>query len=203
MSRKNLLIILGTRPEAIKLAPLILKLRSEKYKVTVCNTEQQRELSNQALSFFGLKADINLNVMTSDQSLFDLQSNILLESKRVLSSDNFDGVFVQGDTMSAFCGALAGFYYKVPVFHIEAGLRSGDLYEPCNKTQLTLHKRQTLYRLAQIPHQNYHLIKLAPLILKLRSEKYKVTVCNTEQQRELSNQALSFFAIFFWIKGRY
>ncbi|MDR2396102.1 MAG: UDP-N-acetylglucosamine 2-epimerase (non-hydrolyzing) [Endomicrobium sp.] len=127
---KNLLIILGTRPEAIKLAPLILNLRSEKYNVVVCNTEQQKELSNQALSFFGQKADINLSVMTTDQTLFALQSNLLLKLKDVLANRNFDGVLVQGDTMSAFCGALAGFYAKVPVFHIEAGLRSGDLYEP-------------------------------------------------------------------------
>jgi UDP-N-acetylglucosamine 2-epimerase (non-hydrolysing) len=130
VSYKNLLIILGTRPEAIKLAPLISKLELGKYKVTVCNTEQQKELSNQALSFFGLKADINLNVMTCDQTLIDLQSNILLQLKKVLLNNNFDAVFVQGDTMSAFCGALAGFYSKVPVFHVEAGLRSGDLYEP-------------------------------------------------------------------------
>jgi UDP-N-acetylglucosamine 2-epimerase (non-hydrolysing) len=106
---KNLLIILGTRPEAIKLAPLISKLELGKYKVTVCNTEQQKELSNQALSFFGLKADINLSVMTADQTL---QSNLLLKLKGVLANRNFDGVLVQGDTMSAFCGALAGFMLK-------------------------------------------------------------------------------------------
>ncbi|MDR3195484.1 MAG: UDP-N-acetylglucosamine 2-epimerase (non-hydrolyzing) [Endomicrobium sp.] len=127
---KNLLVVLGTRPEAIKLAPLILKLKSENYKVTVCNTEQQKELSNQALFFFELKADINLDVMSPNQTLFELQSNLLLKLQRVLLNENFDGIFVQGDTMSAFCGALAGFYSKVPVFHVEAGLRSGNLYEP-------------------------------------------------------------------------
>jgi UDP-N-acetylglucosamine 2-epimerase (non-hydrolysing) len=126
----NLLVVLGTRPEAIKLAPLILKLKSGNYKVTVCNTEQQKELSNQALSFFELKADINLDVMSPNQTLSELQSNLLLKLQRVLLNENFDGVFVQGDTMSAFCGALSGFYSNVPVFHVEAGLRSGDLYEP-------------------------------------------------------------------------
>jgi UDP-N-acetylglucosamine 2-epimerase (non-hydrolysing) len=127
---KNLLVVLGTRPEAIKLAPLILKLKSGNYRVTVCNTEQQKELSNQALSFFELKADIHLDVMSPNQTLFELQSNLLIKLQRVLLKENFDGVFVQGDTMSAFCGALSGFYSKVPVFHVEAGLRSGDLYEP-------------------------------------------------------------------------
>lgn len=128
---KNILVILGTRPEAIKLAPVILGLRCQKdLNVLVCNTEQQRELSNQTLSFFGLKADINLDVMRPNQTLAGVQSLILSKLSDVFHQHQIDAVIVQGDTMSVFCGALVAFYNKVPVFHVEAGLRSYDLFEP-------------------------------------------------------------------------
>lgn len=129
---KNILFILGTRPEAIKLAPVILELKKypDKYKVIICNTEQQKELSNQTLSFFGLKADINLDVMLPNQTLSVVQSRIMKKLGAVFASHKIDSVIVQGDTMSVFCGALVSFYNKVSVFHVEAGLRSYDLHEP-------------------------------------------------------------------------
>ena len=132
MDKKNILFIFGTRPEVIKLAPVILELKkhSDKYNVIVCNTEQQKELSNQTLAYFGLKADINLDCMKPNQSLLEIQTRILSALDNVFSNNKVDAVIVQGDTMSVLCGALAGFYRKIPVFHVEAGLRSYDIYEP-------------------------------------------------------------------------
>ena len=128
---KTILIVLGTRPEAIKLVPVILELRkSSNYNVLLCNTEQQKELSNQTLNFFGIKADYNLDVMLPDQNLIKLQTRILHELATVFINNKIDATIVQGDTMTAFCGGLASFYNKVPVFHVEAGLRSYDLLEP-------------------------------------------------------------------------
>lgn len=131
-SMKKILIILGTRPEAIKLAPLILELRKypDLYDVTVCNTEQQKELSSQALGYFGIQADLMLDTMRPSQSLIGLQARMMEALAGVFESSEYDAVFVQGDTMSVLCGALAGFYHRVPVFHVEAGLRSYDLGEP-------------------------------------------------------------------------
>lgn len=128
---KNIIVILGTRPEAIKLAPVILELRrNPEYRVFVCNTEQQKELSNQTLGFFNIKADFNLDVMRPNQTLAGVQSRILATLSEVYTNNHFDATIVQGDTMTVFCGALVSFYNRVPVFHVEAGLRSYDLFEP-------------------------------------------------------------------------
>ncbi|MCX2717900.1 UDP-N-acetylglucosamine 2-epimerase [Helicobacter sp. MIT 21-1697] len=129
---KNLLFIFGTRPEAIKLAPVILEFKKypQIYNIIICNTEQQKELSHKALSFFGLEADINLGVMVENQSLSSLQARILVKLEEVFKNHKIDGVFIQGDTMSVFAGALSCFYHKADIFHIEAGLRSYDLLEP-------------------------------------------------------------------------
>lgn len=128
---KNIIVILGTRPEAIKLAPIILQLRKNpNYRVFVCNTEQQKELSNQTLGFFGIQADFNLDVMRPNQTLAGVQSRILTALSDVYQANQFDATIVQGDTMTVFCGALVSFYNRVPVFHVEAGLRSYDLFEP-------------------------------------------------------------------------
>ena len=129
---KNVLFIFGTRPEVIKLAPVILELKKhpDKYNVVLCNTEQQKELSNQTLEYFKLKADINLNCMRENQTLIEVQTRILDGLNKVFIANNFDAVIVQGDTMTVLCGALASFYNKIPLFHVEAGLRSYDIYEP-------------------------------------------------------------------------
>lgn len=129
---KNILVVFGTRPEVIKLAPIILELRKQpnKYNVIVCNTEQQKELSNQTLAYFGLTADINLDCMRPNQPLAEIQSRILLSLEKVFNENKIDATIVQGDTMTVLTGALVSFYHKVPVFHVEAGLRSYDIYEP-------------------------------------------------------------------------
>ncbi len=133
MDKKVILFVFGTRPEVIKLAPVILELQKypQKYEVLICNTEQQKELSNQTLGYFGLKADINLDCMRPNQSLAEVQSRILSELEaKVFSKYKIDATIVQGDTMTVLCGALVSFYNKIPVFHVEAGLRSYDIYEP-------------------------------------------------------------------------
>ena len=129
---KKILVILGTRPEAIKLAPVILELKKypEKYQVIVCNTEQQKELSNQTLGFFDIKADINLDIMRPNQTLPELQSRLLVALDAIFKETQPSATIVQGDTMTVFCGAQASFYNKVPVYHVEAGLRSYDMFEP-------------------------------------------------------------------------
>ena len=128
---KNILVVFGTRPEVIKLAPVILALKkSKRYCVTVCNTEQQKELSNQTLSFFGLKADIQLDSMLHNQSLAQLQTRLMSKIDAVLNEHAYDAVIIQGDTMTVLSAALVAFYRHIPIFHIEAGLRSFDLNEP-------------------------------------------------------------------------
>lgn len=133
MNNKNILFVFGTRPEVIKLAPVILEIKKypDRYNVIICNTEQQKELSNQTLSYFNLKADINLDCMRENQALSDVQSRILTSLEHeVFSKYDIDATVVQGDTMTVLCGALTSYYHKIPVFHVEAGLRSYDIFEP-------------------------------------------------------------------------
>ena len=129
---KNIIFIFGTRPEIIKLAPVILTLKKypQDYNVIICNTEQQKELSNQTLAYFGLTADVNLDCMRENQSLSSVQARLLTSLDKVFQDNKIDATIVQGDTMTVLCGALTSFYHKTPVFHVEAGLRSYDIYEP-------------------------------------------------------------------------
>ncbi len=128
---KKILFILGTRPEVIKLAPIISLMKKESdFSVKVCSTGQHREMLDQMLSFFKIRPDFDLNVMSENQSLFDLTSRLLELLRNVLLAESPDLVVVQGDTTSAFVGALASFYLKIPVAHVEAGLRSFDKYSP-------------------------------------------------------------------------
>lgn len=128
----NILIIFGTRPEVIKLTPLILELQKypSQFKLHICNTEQQKDLSNQILEFFDITPDINLNVMKQNQKLSELQSNLLIKLQNIFETHAVDATIVQGDTMSAYTGAMVSFYNKVPIFHLEAGLRSYNNFEP-------------------------------------------------------------------------
>lgn len=174
MNKKNILFIFGTRPEVIKLAPIIIELKKypDLYNVIVCNTEQQKELSNQTLSYFTLKADINLDCMRPNQSLAEVQSRILtsLESE-VFSKFDIDATIVQGDTMTVLCGALASFYRKIPVFHVEAGLRSYDIYEPFPEEVM----RQMTSRVAELNFAPTEKNKSALLKENISPEKIFVT----------------------------
>lgn len=129
---RKLLFIFGTRPEAIKLCPVIKHLRAKRreYQVSVCVTAQHRELLDQVLPVFGVQPDYDLGVMRPDQSLFESTSRILSALEPVLARERPDLVVVQGDTTTTLCGALAAFYRRVPVAHVEAGLRTHDLSQP-------------------------------------------------------------------------
>ena len=125
----NLLIIFGTRPEAIKMAPLILKLRQE-LDLKVCVTGQHREMLDQVLKLCKIIPDYDLNLMKPNQNLANLTGDVLNGVTSILRKEEFDWVLVQGDTTSAMAGAMAAFYQKIPVGHVEAGLRTNDFESP-------------------------------------------------------------------------
>ena len=131
VKKSTLLFIFGTRPEAIKLAPLIKEFRRrEDFNTFVCVTAQHRQMLDQVLSFFEIVPDFDLDIMMPNQTLFDVTSNALKKLEVVLTESKADCVFVQGDTTTAFVGALAAYYKKIKVAHVEAGLRSHDKYSP-------------------------------------------------------------------------
>lgn len=127
---QKLMFIFGTRPEAIKMAPVILEAKNRGFKTVVCLSGQHRDMVIPFMTFFQIKADHDLNVMKPNQSLAELTANIISATKKVLDIEKPDLVFVQGDTTTTFAGALAAFYEKIPVGHIEAGLRTYDKYSP-------------------------------------------------------------------------
>lgn len=128
---KKILITFGTRPEAIKMCPLIIELKKNaNFDVVVCVTGQHREMLNQVLAYFNIVPEYNLNIMKNEQTLFDITSKILQSFKSVLEKEKPDIVLVHGDTTTTFVASLAAFYYKIPVGHVEAGLRSDNIYSP-------------------------------------------------------------------------
>lgn len=128
---KNILIIFGTRPEAIKMCPLVLELKTRKnVKTTVCVTGQHREMLRQVLKAFQIIPDYDLDIMKNGQTLFDITTNILGRLKTVLEEVKPDIVLVHGDTSTTFAASLACFYLQVPVGHVEAGLRTYNLSSP-------------------------------------------------------------------------
>ncbi len=128
---KRVLCVFGTRPEAIKMCPLVLEMRKRPgLEVCVCVTAQHRQMLDQVLNFFGVKPDYDLNIMQEQQTLFDITTNILNKIRTVLESVKPDVVLVHGDTSTAFITALACFYLQIPVGHVEAGLRTYDIYSP-------------------------------------------------------------------------
>ena len=127
----KLLFVFGTRPEAIKLAPVIRELAARPgFDCRICATGQHREILAQFLDLFALRPDWNLDVMRPDQDLAYLTGAVLSGVSGVIAAWRPDRVIVQGDTTSTFAGALAAFYHKIPVAHVEAGLRTGDIYAP-------------------------------------------------------------------------
>jgi UDP-N-acetylglucosamine 2-epimerase (non-hydrolysing) len=126
----EILVILGTRPEAIKLCPVVAELRRRGFDTRVCVTAQHREMLDQVLEVFGVRPDYDLDCMRPGQTLFQSTARILAGLEGVLADGRPDVLLVQGDTTTTLCGALAGFYAGVPVGHVEAGLRTGDLAAP-------------------------------------------------------------------------
>ena len=129
---KKILTIFGTRPEAIKLAPVIKELerRNDVFVSKVCVTAQHREMLDPFLQLFGINPDWDLNIMQPNQSLFDITAKALIKLKEVLEKEKPDLVLVQGDTTTTFTAALAAYYLKIKVGHVEAGLRTLDKYNP-------------------------------------------------------------------------
>jgi UDP-N-acetylglucosamine 2-epimerase (non-hydrolysing) len=129
---KKVMLVFGTRPEAIKMAPLVHRLAAEpgSFDVKVCVTAQHRQMLDQVLKIFEISPDIDLNVMRPGQDLFDVTANVLLGMRGVFNQQKPDVVLVHGDTTTTLATAMAGFYAGVPVGHVEAGLRTHDVYAP-------------------------------------------------------------------------
>src|ERR1017187_6420498 len=131
MIKKRITVIFGTRPEAIKLAPVILALRKENWcDCRVCVTGQHRQMLDQVLEVFEIKPDTDLALMRPDQPLAGLTSRAMEALNTYLAAEKPDLVLVQGDTTTVFCATLTAFYHHVPVGHVEAGLRTWNLQAP-------------------------------------------------------------------------
>ena len=130
--KKKILLVFGTRPEAIKMAPLVkaLQAQPEKFKTIVCVTGQHREMLDQVLAIFDIQPDYDLNIMKQGQDLYDVTSRVLLGMRDVLREAQPDIVLVHGDTTTSTAAALAAFYQQIPVGHVEAGLRTHNIYSP-------------------------------------------------------------------------
>ena len=131
MEKKKILTVFGTRPEAIKMAPLVHALNSDdRFEARCCVTAQHREMLDQVLELFEIKPDYDLNLMKAGQTLNQVTSRILTEIKPVLEEFKPDVILVHGDTATTFAASLAAYYEQIPVGHVEAGLRTNDIYSP-------------------------------------------------------------------------
>ena len=129
---KKIILVFGTRPEAIKMAPLVKELERypDEFRTLVCVTGQHREMLDQVLRLFEIKPDYDLNIMQKGQTLYDITSKVLCGFGQVLQKECPDLVLVHGDTTTSMAAALAAFYEQIPVGHVEAGLRTGNIYSP-------------------------------------------------------------------------
>lgn len=129
---KKILLVFGTRPEAIKMAPLIkaFQQRDDYFDTKVCVTGQHREMLDQVLQLFDITPDYDLNIMKQGQDLYDVTARVLIGMRDVLKEATPDCVLVHGDTTTSMAAALAAFYQQIPVGHIEAGLRTHNIYSP-------------------------------------------------------------------------
>lgn len=132
MSKTKVMLVFGTRPEAIKMCPLVneLKGRRDEFETVVCVTGQHREMLDQVLDVFGVVPDHDLAIMKAGQTLFDITCRVLLDIKAVLEAESPDVALVHGDTTTSFAAALACFYLHIPIGHVEAGLRTRNLESP-------------------------------------------------------------------------
>ena len=131
MSMKKIAIVVGTRPEVIKLAPVYIELKkTNKFKPILISTGQHKEMVNEMFKWFGIKEDFNLNLMQKNQSLQSITARVLEATCNLFSKIKPDLVIVEGDTVSVMAASLAAFYLKIPIAHVEAGLRTNDIYNP-------------------------------------------------------------------------
>ncbi len=162
MSRKKVMLVFGTRPEAIKVAPLVkaFEKESEKFETIVCVTGQHREMLDQVLRLFDIKPDFDLNIMKQGQDLYDVTSRVLLGLRDVFKEEKPDLVFVHGDTTTSMAAALAAFYQQIPVAHIEAGLRTYNIYSPWpEEINRQITSRIATYNLAPTPLSKQNLLR--------------------------------------------
>ena len=129
---KKIMLVFGTRPEAIKMAPLVKEFQkySVEFQTIVCVTGQHREMLDQVLRIFEIQPDYDLNIMKQGQDLYDVTARVLTGMRDVLKKEQPDIVLVHGDTTTSTATALAAFYQQIPVGHIEAGLRTHNIYSP-------------------------------------------------------------------------
>lgn len=129
---RKVLLVFGTRPEAIKMCPLVNEMKShpDKFETVLCVTGQHREMLEQVLRVFGVEPDYDLAIMKPGQTLFDVTCDVLNRLRTVLEDERPDCVLVHGDTTTSFAAALACYYLQIPVGHVEAGLRTNDIYSP-------------------------------------------------------------------------
>ncbi len=148
------MLVFGTRPEAIKMAPLVIELKKNDtdFKTIVCVTGQHREMLDQVLDIFGIKPDYDLNIMRQGQDLYDITARVLAGMRDVLNDCKPDVVLVHGDTTTSTAAALASFYQQIPVGHVEAGLRTHNIYSPWpEEMNRQLTARITTYNFAPTP----------------------------------------------------
>jgi UDP-N-acetylglucosamine 2-epimerase (non-hydrolysing) len=161
--KRKIAIIAGTRPEAIKLVPVYFALRENSgFDVRLISTGQHQEMMEPVFNFFNISPDYEFNLMQGSQSLADISAKIITSCSALFSQERFDLVIVQGDTSSAFLGALSAYYHRIPVAHIEAGLRTDDIYAPfpeevnrrCISTFASIHFAPTPFAAAQLEREN-------------------------------------------------
>ena len=129
--RKSILIVFGTRPEAIKMAPLCHEFKKHiNFDVKICVTGQHREMLDQVLRIFDIQPDFDLNIMSNGQDLSDVTSRVLLGIREIFNKGKYDLILVHGDTSTTFAASLAAFYAGIPLAHIEAGLRTHNIDAP-------------------------------------------------------------------------
>lgn len=158
---KKIMLVFGTRPEAIKMAPLVKELEKHNNQIEtiVCVTGQHREMLDQVLEIFEIKPDYDLNIMKAGQNLYDVTTRVLLGMREVLEKERPDVVLVHGDTTTSTAAALATFYQQIPVGHVEAGLRTHNIYSPWpEEMNRQLTGRLTTYHFAPTPLSRQNLL---------------------------------------------
>lgn len=156
---RKIMLVFGTRPEAIKMAPLVKEFQKypDLFETIVCVTGQHREMLDQVLDIFDIKPDFDLNIMKPGQDLYDVTSRVLLGMREVLKESNPDVVLVHGDTTTSTAAAMAAFYQQIPVGHVEAGLRTHNIYSPWPEEmnrQITGRIAQYHFSPTQLSHDN-------------------------------------------------
>lgn len=201
MQQKKILVVIGTRPEAIKMAPLVHALLAEpQFKTLVCLTAQHRQMLDQVLEIFGIHADIDLNLMKAGQQLAGLTAAILTSMDEVLHLHAPDCVLVHGDTTTAMAAGLAAFYRHIPVGHVEAGLRTGDMHHPwpeeMNRRVIDV-MADFYYAPTEVSRDNLLAEKIAPEKVFVTGntviDALLLTVARIKQNPELQTQLASVF----------